>query len=396
MITLSPRADATVRPVQYRDLAAVEALLATECEQTEVGLFSGIDQTVNPIQRWGTVLKLLRGLPHQLSHLLQTYVLEQSHQVVGVIQVSPFNRTRSTWRVNQISVDPLVGQQDGGTQLLRHCLEKIWEARTWLVEVGVNHKAHLGLYRHNGFQPLAQITYWSLQPDELQQLATHESVLPNLLPVSNADAPLLCQLDTAAMPPLVRQVFDRHIQDFKTNFLGGFITRVQCRLNRVEPVRGYVFEPQRKAAIGYFEVCLCRDGTQAHQAKLTVHPAYTWLYPELLSYMAGLTLKMPPAPLSLTSADYQPEREEYLEKVGAMRVEQTLLMSRSVWHKLRESRTLEGLQLTDVWQGLQPQQTPVPGRMSWLQTSRTWCPPSVSSKEGRKRDLNSSKPPHGS
>jgi N-acetylglutamate synthase-like GNAT family acetyltransferase len=385
MISLSPRTDTTVRPVQYRDLAAVEALLATEREQSNVELFSETEPNVGSIHQWGTLLKLLRGLPHQLFHLLQTYVLEQSHRVCGVIQVSPFNQTRSTWRVNHISVDPVVGAQDGGTQLLKHCLQAIWEARTWLVEVGVNHNASLGLYRHNGFQPLAQITYWSLSPDELQQLAAREPILPNRLPVSNADAALLCQLDTASMPPLVRQVFDRHIQDFKTNLLGGLITKIQCRLNQVEPVRGYVFEPQRKAAIGYFEVCLCRDGTQPHQARLTVHPAYTWLYPELLAHMAHLTQKMPPAPLSLSSTDYQPEREEYLEQIGATRVEQTLLMSRSVWHKLRESRTLslEGLQLTDVWQGLQPKQTPVSGRMSWLQPKHEgWNPLNRSTSDG--------------
>ncbi|MGF1602824.1 MAG: GNAT family N-acetyltransferase [Thermosynechococcaceae cyanobacterium] len=371
MISLSPQTDTTVRPVQYRDLTAVEALLDHEREQSNLGLFAETDQNVGVIQQWGTLLKLLRGLPNPLSHLLQTYVLEQAHRVVGAIQVSPFNHSRSTWRVNHISVAPSVGRQEGGTKLLRHCLEKIWEARTWLVEVGTDHSDHLSLYRHNGFQPLAQITYWSLQPEELQQLAMHDSVLPNLLPVSNADAALLCQLDTASMPPLVRQVFDRHMQDFKTSLLGGLVTKAQCRFRRIEPVRGYVFEPQRKAAIGYFEVYLSRDGSQPHQARLTVHPAYTWLYPELLAHMAHLTEKMPPAPLSLTSTDYQSEREEYLVQVGAARIEQTLLMSRSVWHKLRESKTLslEGLQLTDVLQGLQPNQTPAPNRLTWLKPS---------------------------
>ncbi|HEY9750500.1 MAG TPA: hypothetical protein V6C63_17595, partial [Allocoleopsis sp.] len=68
----------------------------------------------------------------------------------------------------------------------------------------------------------------------------------------------------------------------------------------------------------------------------------------------------------LSSADYQPEREEYLERIGATRREHTLMMSRSVWHKLREAKpvSLEGLQLSDVLQGFQPARKPVPGRMS--------------------------------
>jgi hypothetical protein len=61
--------------------------------------------------------------------------------------------------------------------------------------------------------------------------------------------------------------------------------------------------------------------------------------------MAQLVQVYPSQILELASADYQSEREEYLEKLGANRLEHTLLMSRSVWHKLRETRPLEGLQL---------------------------------------------------
>jgi hypothetical protein len=44
------------------------------------------------------------------------------------------------------------------------------------------------------------------------------------------------------------------------------------------------------------------------------------------------------------------------------------MMSRSVWHKLRESKlvSLDGLQLSDMLQGLQPAGKPIPGRMSIL------------------------------
>lgn len=137
-------------------------------------------------------------------------------------------------------------------------------------------------------------------------------------------------------------------------------------ISRREVVSGYVFEPQRKAAIGYFQLHLCRNGKHPHSAKLTVHPAYTWLYPELLSQMARVTKDLPAQSLELASADYQPEREEYLEQIGATRVQHTLMMSRSVWHKLRESKfaALEGLQLSEVLQGLQPARKPVPGRFS--------------------------------
>ena len=66
----------------------------------------------------------------------------------------------------------------------------------------------------------------------------------------------------------------------------------------------------------------------------------------------------------MTSADYQPEREAYLESIGAQRGQHTLLLARSVWHKLRESRTRP----LDNWrqemlQGLQPAKPLAGGRM---------------------------------
>ena len=129
--------------------------------------------------------------------------------------------------------------------------------------------------------------------------------------------------------------------------------------------RGYVFEPQRKAAIGYCGLTSTEDGRTPHQADLTVHPAYTWLYPELLRQMARMAQRsLPEQSLILTSADYQPEREAYFESIGAKRGQHTLLLARSVWHKLRESRSrpLENWR-QEMLQGLQPAKPLAGGRM---------------------------------
>jgi len=112
--------------------------------------------------------------------------------------------------VEQVRVHPgeSLGEPKGiGAQLLRYCLETVWEARTWVLEVNINQKDSLALFRQHGFQPLAELTYWSLPPQLLQELSKQEADLPNLLPVSNADAQLLYQLDCVSMPPLLRQVF---------------------------------------------------------------------------------------------------------------------------------------------------------------------------------------------
>jgi hypothetical protein len=363
-----------IRPLQYRDLETIEKW----GEETPPSPNSSPDATFNlspidvvqelpQIRRLYWVLKFLSWFPNPCQYLLNSYIAELDGEVQGAIQVVPVNRTRSSWRVERVATK--LGKTTAiGSQLLRHCFEAIWEARTWLLEVNVNDKDTLALYRQNGFQPLAKMTYWAIAPEQLQELALSGPDLPNLLPVSNADAQLLYQLDTVSMPPQVRQVFDRHINDFKSSFLTSLIEGVKQWMDRSEVVSGYVFEPQRKAAIGYFQLQLSKDGQKPHKAQLTVHPAYTWLYPELLAQMARMTGDFPPQYLQLASADYQPEREAYLEQVRARRVEHTLLMSRSVWHKLRESKSaISEFGLPEVvLQGFQPARKPIPSRTSWL------------------------------
>ena len=374
-LSIADPAKTIIRPLQYRDLESVDALTVSNCDREGSKRLVTREKELTKVRSWQSLRKFLSLIPSPYSKGLRIYVAEQAQQILGLIQVSPFNNTRSTWRVERVFLDPnavqlelLTGQKTIGSQLVRHCLETIWEARTWILEVNVNDKNHLALYRENGFQPIANMTYWAISPELLTQLAGQEPELPNLLPVSNADAQLLYQLDCISMPPLLRQVFDRHIHDFKTNLFQTAVDKLKQWLERTNTASGYVFEPQRKAAIAYFKLELCKDGSHSHRAELTVNPAYTWLYPQLLAQMAQVVQEFAPQSLELASADYQSEREEYLEQLGAARLEHTLLMSRSVWHKIRETKPLEGLQLSEVLKGLKPARTPVPSRMSWLKS----------------------------
>lgn len=364
-----------VRPLQHRDVEALQQSI--ELPGLAAQTFSATSPpSFRPWRWWYQIWQFCRWLPNFWRDRFGLYVAEASGQVLGMIQVTPANRTRSTWCVERLllvdepqkplgDLTVLPSRADIGSQLMRHCLQSILEARTWLLEVDIQDKNGLALYRLNGFQILAQMTYWEITPAQLQGLSEREPALPNLLPVSNADAQLLYQLDTASMPPLIRQVFDRHVSDFKTDLLAALVQNLQQWLTRTEVISAYVFESQRKAAIGYFQLRLSHNPSEPHQAQLTVHPAYTWLYPELLGQMARVTQEFSPQALQLISADYQPEREAYLEQIGAMRLAQTLMMSRSIWHKVRESKlvSLDTLQLSDMLQGLQPAQKPVPGRI---------------------------------
>ena len=369
MTSLLPRnLSVVIRPVQHRDLDGIDRLTQESLSHLSPQEASAAMGQMQWLRRWYGLLKFLSWFPNPLQYRFWGYVAEQGRILLGMIQVSPFNQTRSTWRIDRVMLAGTGDRLGVGSQLLRHCFESILEARTWILEVNINDVDALALYRHNGFQRLAEMTYWEISPQLLAELIQTEPDLPNLLPVSNADAPLLYQLDTASMPPLVRQVFDRHTHDFKTTLVGAISDALKQWMTKTEVVSGYVFEPQRKAAIGYFQVQLDRTGTKPHIATLTVHPAYTWLYPELLSQLARIAQDFPQQGLQLASSDYQPEREEYLERIGAKRKEHTLIMSRSVWHKLRESKfvSLEGIQWQEMLQGLQPTRKPIPGGMSWM------------------------------
>lgn len=391
-----PNSDWSIRPVYYAEFEAIERFCTVDDEEPRFTFSINPDHSTKPIHAYGP-LRLL-SLVLNRPQMFGAYSSDRDGKPQGVIQVSPFNRTRTTWRVDQVAVLPQTTAQPNtvqcqsglvssatstldstpstltlaptlnevGSFLLRYCFETIWEARTWLLEIDVNNKALMALYRLNGFQPLAQMTHWEIDPAQLKELAEREPALPNLLPVSNADAQLLYQLDTMSMPANIRQVFDRHVADFKTSLVGSALRGVRNWLSHTEVVSGYVFEPQRKAAIGYFQVQLSRNGSEPHQAQLTVNPAYTWLYPELMSQIAKITQELPTQSLRLVSSDYQPEREEYLEQMGATRFAHTLLMSRSVWHKVRESRlgALENLQLPEMLQNLKPARKPIPSRIS--------------------------------
>jgi hypothetical protein len=390
--------DWSIRPVYYAEFEAIERFCTADDEEQTFHYSINPDHSAKPIHAYGP-LRLLSMVLNR-PQMFGAYPSDRDGKLQGVIRISPFNRTRSTWRVDQVAVLPHTDAQPNSVQcqsgvsavntslaettlpsavtvaptlnevgslLLRYCFETVWEARTWLLEIDVNHKELMALYRQNGFQPLARMTHWEIDSEQLQELAEREPDLPNVLPVSNADAQLLYQLDTMSMPANIRQVFDRHVADFKTSLFGSVLRGVKSWLSQTEVVSGYVFEPQRKAAIGYFQVKLCRNGLEPHQAQLTVNPAYTWLYPELMSQMARITQELPPQSLRLVSSDYQPEREEYLESIGATRFAHTLMMSRSVWHKVRESRfgAFENLQqLPEVLQGLKPARKAIPSRIS--------------------------------
>ncbi len=407
-----------VRSIQQRDFYAVQKLNALEVEDSQFSITSALNHQARSHEFSLGQVFLFGWLPHSSSDRL--FVAESQGEIVGLIWVTAFNQSRSTWQIERIAIAAQVDYFSVGTSLIRHALEACWEARTWLLQVDVQSNQEIALYRQNGFQPLAHLTNWQISQELAIELASQSADLPNLLPVNNADANLIYQLDTAAMPPQIRQVYDLGINDFRSNLWANMLAHGQHLLHSTQEVSAYVYETQRKAAIGYFSLLLQSkpglskpsqskpsQSKQGDRCHMTIHPAYTWLYPEVIAQVSKVIVhhqqvslakaqgtKNSPENLDeknqanqvttnldnslpnnslpkclgkgfiVSSADYQPEREAYLEQIQAERVNHGLLMGRSVWHKVRESRlSLEALQLSKVLAGLQPAQRPVPGRI---------------------------------
>lgn len=340
-----------IRPIQYRDLESVRKLY-DETEKSHTFPQPGILKPGRGIHRLYGAVKLLSFFRNPMQSVFCVHVAQMDGQIVGIVQVRPINTIHSTWQVEHIAVSPEVRGQGIGTRLLRHVFEYYREARNWTVEVDIHNKGGLALYRQNGFQSLAQFCYWRLSSQVLTKLSMYEGQALNLRPVSNADASLLCQLDASTMPPMVRQIYDRHPNDFQRGVMTRALGTVGRLVNNTRRVAQYVYEKERQAAIGAFDLLLSSTGLEPHYAHLLVHPAYTWLYPQLAVHMACILQNYPPQALHLVSTDYQSEREEFLESLDAEVLERKLLMSRSVWHKVRESRkALEGLQIPEMLPG---------------------------------------------
>ncbi|AFY68541.1 GCN5-related N-acetyltransferase [Thalassoporum mexicanum PCC 7367] len=366
-----PSASINIRPAHYGDLETIERL-QRDGQLNDFALPDHAD--FDRADDLFGLTKLTSWLPIPWQHMFRLHVAEQNGQVVGFIKVAPINSSHSTWQIERIATVASASMQKVGTQLIRCCLDSCWEARTWVAEADVNEKDAIALYRQNGFQPLAQLTEWEISAELLTELAQNQAALPNLMSVNNADASLLYQLDTASMPPQIRQVYDLGPNDFRQNLVEGLLDYAQQMLNTATEIKAYVYEPQRKAAIGYFLLQPGQaNGNNGHKCQLTVHPAHTWLYPELITKVAQILTQQKIADseeaigLLVSSADYQPEREAYLEQVKAKPVRYSLMMARSVWHKVRETRSaLDSFQLSQMLSGLQPNQKPVPGRIDMM------------------------------
>ena len=93
-----------VRPLQYRDIDAI-ANLCQQITTPDSAIAVQIDRLIKQLNRWYAPFQFLNIVPTPTFTDRVLLVAECDRQLRGIISVSPFNRTRSTWHVEWVAVD---------------------------------------------------------------------------------------------------------------------------------------------------------------------------------------------------------------------------------------------------------------------------------------------------
>jgi N-acetylglutamate synthase-like GNAT family acetyltransferase len=162
-------------------LEDIEALTLDDFDEDIDRRTQNFRTQVQQVRPWFGLFKILSLFPNPLQHRFHVYVgwspwqigekkgkfagQSKSPLLIVVAALGGWNRCGC------VQAESLSEPKGIGAQLLRYCLETVWEARTWVLEVNINQKDSLALFRQHGFQPLAELTYWSLPPQLLQELS---------------------------------------------------------------------------------------------------------------------------------------------------------------------------------------------------------------------------------
>ena len=103
-----------IRPVQYHDLEAIESLAVSSCENDGQNCSITIVKQLQQVRRWYGLLKFLSWFPNPFAHNFCVYVAKEKNQVRGWIQVSPFNKSGTTWQVQRTIEESLTTEIELG------------------------------------------------------------------------------------------------------------------------------------------------------------------------------------------------------------------------------------------------------------------------------------------
>ncbi|MFM7634400.1 MAG: hypothetical protein ACKO7Z_02205 [Cyanobacteriota bacterium] len=300
---------------------------------------------------------LLLGLPERILHTIarrpslapQVLVAfaPRSQDALGLIVSRRLNRSGSCWQLQHLRTIPATERRRLGGALLRSAIQRARGARSWIAEGSSLDPDRLALLREQGFQPLRTDQLWRWQPSGAALPGA--TALPaelKLQPLNGRNAALVWHLEQAACPAQLRQLLDRRVEDLLDQSQG----------------RGWLLlDPSRRQAVAAARWVGDHAGG-GHDLALTLQEGWQ----HLLGNGADLLLRHAAEHLGghglwLRCDVRDQARQAWLERLGAERRDERVLMARSVWSRPSQPLLVRsGGPIEAVLEQLQPGRRPLP------------------------------------
>ena len=303
------------------------------------------------LQGW---LGQLEGLAPSLVNRRQplTMVAGEGQCVLTFLVMRPHNRQGSCWRmdVQQVTPPEHGSQGDLHRDLFKQALlQRQARSCSWVVRCSVNDDVQLAVLRELGFQPIRTLCRWRpTEPDDSAAKPRQRPAQPegiNWVALDRRTAPLLWPLDQASTTNLQRQIVDRHPMDLLDQAGDGSGVVLASGISGDVAIAGLVRQ-QRSDNAQVIE--LLRE--PAWDARL--HQSLPWV-------LTRAATQNPEATFACNSEDTQ--LKAMLHNQGWTRLDDELLLGRSLWRRQNSLRRLEATRPLEAMLGrLQPQQPPLP------------------------------------
>jgi|SRR5579862_4561007 len=313
-----------IRPIRYRDLAAINSLHRVSTS-AELDWHGGIPATWPSTH--GTLIESL--LPARSQH---TYVLEEGGQIFGFVQARP----RSSY--DKWDIIRLVATGDRPADVWQRLLEYVCVAagnrRVTKLFANVPEEAEeLEIFRQIGFYRFTTEVSLSLP------LSERGVVPPQPAPLRLAeprDAFPLLQLYSSATPRNVQQAEGLTSRDFATpgGFMSSWLQRVGLAQESPDTIWSWVAEDAGKI-FAWFRL-RWREGRC--RMSFLIHPDRRSDFPELRDYIVGTARATRPCILGTQVRDYEQEMIPLFEEVGFQCSGRSLLLVKHIAVQVMERR----------------------------------------------------------
>ena len=301
------------------------------------------------LQGWlGQAEALVPGLMNPSKPL--TLVASEDHCLLILLVMRPHNRQGSCWRMD---VQPL-NRSDTISQghLLRELFKQALlqphvRSCSWVVRCSSNDSIQLSVLRELGFQPIRTLCRW--RPAEASEVPPGQRIArpegTRWVALDRRTAPMLWPLDQASTSNLQRQIVDRQPMDL---------------LGQAGAGSGVLLASGARGEVAIAGLKRQQRSDNDQVLEVLREPAWDARLNQALPWMlTKAAADQPQATFACNCEDA--ELKASLDSQGWNRVDDELLLGRSLWRRQSNVRRLQATRPLEAMLGrLQPQQPPLP------------------------------------